>query len=79
MFYLEQVVEQHKRFKEGQELLQDDERKRRPSTSRTEESMEIIQKRLAKDGTSSVRMLEMAGINRETIHKICKIIYILVK
>jgi transposase len=43
------VFEWHKRFKEGQESLQDIERKGHPSTSRTEGSMEVIQKCLAKD------------------------------
>jgi hypothetical protein len=32
----------HKRVKEGQELLQDDEWRGHPSTSRTEELMEVI-------------------------------------
>jgi transposase len=60
------VSEWHKRFKEGQESLQDDELKGRPSTSRTEESTEVIQKCLAEDRTLSVRMLEeMTGIKRE--------------
>jgi transposase len=43
------VFEWHKRYKEGRELLQDDERKGRPSTSRTEESTEVIQKCLDED------------------------------
>jgi transposase len=43
------VFDWHKRFKEGRESLQDDERKGRPSTSRAEESPEVIQKRLAED------------------------------
>jgi transposase len=38
------MFEWHERFKEGRESLQDDERKGRPSTSRTEESTGIIQK-----------------------------------
>jgi hypothetical protein len=41
------VFEWHKRFKEGRELLQDDEWKGHPSTSRTEELAEVIQKCLA--------------------------------
>jgi methylthioribose-1-phosphate isomerase len=62
------VFEWHKSFKEGWESLQDDERKGRPSTSRTEESTEVIQKCLAEDRTLSVQMLEeMTGINRETV------------
>jgi transposase len=65
------VFEWHKRFKEGRESLQDDERKGRPSTSRTEESTEVIQKCLAEVRTLSLRILEeMTGINRETVHKI---------
>jgi hypothetical protein len=58
------VSEWHKRFKEGRELLKDYERKGCPSTSRTEEPMEVIQKCLAEDQTLSVRMLEeIRGIN----------------
>jgi transposase len=38
------VSEWHKAFKAGRESLQDDERKGRPSASRTEESTEVIQK-----------------------------------
>jgi transposase len=65
------VFEWHKRFKEGRELLQDDERKGCPSTSRTEESTEVIQKCLAEAPTLSVRMLEeLTGINRETVRNI---------
>jgi hypothetical protein len=65
------VFEWHKRFKEGRESLEGDERKGRPSTSRTEESAEVIQTCLAQDRTLSVRMLEeMTGINRETVRKI---------
>jgi hypothetical protein len=51
------VFEWHTRFKEGQELLQDDERKGCPSISRTEELTEVIQKCLAKDQTLSILML----------------------
>jgi hypothetical protein len=48
----------HKNVKEGRESLQDDEWKDRPSTSRREESTKVIQKGLAEDRTSSVRILE---------------------
>jgi transposase len=65
------VFEWHKRFKEERVSLQDDERKGRPSTSRTEESKEVIQKCLPEDRTLSLRVLEeMAGINKETVRKI---------
>lgn len=43
------VFEWRKRIKEGQESLQDIERKGHPSTSGTEGSMVVIQKCLAED------------------------------
>jgi transposase len=52
------VFEWRERFKEGRESLQDNERKGSPSTSRIEESTEVIQKCLAENRTLSVRMLE---------------------
>jgi hypothetical protein len=52
------VLEWHRRFKEGRESLQDDERKGRPSASRTEESTEVIQKCLIQGRTWSVRVLK---------------------
>jgi histone-lysine N-methyltransferase SETMAR len=65
------VFQWHKRFKEGQESLQNHERKDRSSTSTTEESTEAIQKCLAIDRTLNARILEeMTGINRETERKI---------
>jgi predicted HTH transcriptional regulator len=65
------VFEWNKRFKGGQESLHDDEQKGCPSTSRTEESTEVIPECLAEEQTLSVRMLEeITGINRETVHKI---------
>jgi transposase len=50
------VFEWHKKFKEGRELLKDDEHKGCPSISRTEESTEVIQKCLGKDRNLSIRM-----------------------
>jgi hypothetical protein len=65
------VFEWHEKFKEGLESLRDNEWKGHSSTSRAEDSMEVIQKCLAEDRTLSVWMLEeMTGINRETVHKI---------
>jgi hypothetical protein len=52
------VFERHKRFKEGRDSLQDGEQKSRPSTSRAEESTELIQKCLAEDRTLSVQILQ---------------------
>jgi hypothetical protein len=65
------VFEWHKGFKVGRESLQDDEREGRPSTSRRDESTEVIQKCLPEDRTLSVRMLGgMRGISREIVLKI---------
>jgi predicted HTH transcriptional regulator len=65
------VFEWHKTFIEGRGSFQHDERKGRPSTSRTDESKKVIRKCLAEHRTSSVRILEeMRGINRETVRKI---------
>jgi hypothetical protein len=50
------VFEWHKKFKEGREWLQNNEREGCPSTSRTKESTEVIQKCLAEDQTFSVWM-----------------------
>jgi hypothetical protein len=56
--------EGHKRFKEGRESLQDDERKGSPSISRTEEQAKVIQNCLAEERTWRVPMLErLRGIN----------------
>jgi hypothetical protein len=69
--YREQVCLMAQKFKEGRESVQDDEGNSCPSTSRTEESTEAVQRCLAEDRTFIVRMLEeMIGINRETLHKI---------
>jgi hypothetical protein len=68
--YLEQMFLNgiNYRFKEGQKLLQDDEQKGHPSTSRTQESTEIIEKCLAGDRTLSVQILEeMTGFSKETV------------
>jgi hypothetical protein len=65
------MFEWHKRFKEGQESLQDDEQKGCPSTSRTEESTKVIQKCLTHGRILSDQKLEeVTGINRKTVHKI---------
>jgi hypothetical protein len=82
------VFEWHKILKERQQSLEDDERKGRPSTSRTEEWTEVIQKCLAEDRTLSVLMLEeMTGINKGIVRKIlvedfkskkCRLFYVLI-
>jgi predicted HTH transcriptional regulator len=61
----------HKRSKQGESRYKTMNGKDLSSTSRTEEWTEVIQKYLAKDRTLTVWMIEeMAGISRETVHKI---------
>jgi hypothetical protein len=65
------MSESHQMFREGQESLQGNEWNDSPSTARTEECIEVIQKSLAEDRTSSVQMLEeITEINGEAVHKI---------
>jgi hypothetical protein len=55
------VCEWHERFKEGRELLQDDEWKDCNSTSR-KKLMEVIEKCLAKDRTLRIRKIAVEGL-----------------
>ena len=66
-----QVFEWHKRFVEGREVVEDDERSGRPVTSRTDEKIQKINKIVRRDRRLSVRMIaDMTNIDRETIRKI---------
>lgn len=66
-----QVFEWHKRFVEGREVVEDDERSGRPVTSRTDENIQKINKIVRRDRRLSVRMIaDMTNIDRETIRKI---------
>lgn len=60
-----------RKFKSGQESLQDDPRVGRPIDTRTEENIQKIAKILDSDKRISIRLLEdMTGIQKDTIHTI---------
>jgi hypothetical protein len=64
------VFEWHKRFKEGQEDVKDDERTGCPKTHRTDENVEV-RKLVRSDRRLSVRMMaEELNLDRETVRKI---------
>jgi ribosome-binding protein aMBF1 (putative translation factor) len=66
-----QVSESHKRFMEGWDKVEDDERPGRPSTSNTEENVEKISKTVRKDRCLSIRMIaEMVNVEKETVRQI---------
>ncbi|XP_039610931.1 protein GVQW3-like [Polypterus senegalus] len=67
------VFEWHKRFSEGRENVEDNERPGRPSTSRTEENVEKIRQMVRKDRRLSVRMIaETINIDKDTAWKILR-------
>ncbi|XP_066962283.1 protein GVQW3-like [Macrobrachium rosenbergii] len=68
------IFEWHKRFSEGREVVKDDERPGRPSTSRTEEeNVEKISQTVRKDRRLSVRMIaESVNTDKDTAWKILR-------
>jgi len=66
-----QVYQWHKRFREGREDVNDDDRSGRPSTSKTDESVEKVRKILTGDRRLSVRMIaELSDIPKTVVHRI---------
>nr|CAH7735575.1 unnamed protein product [Callosobruchus chinensis] len=65
------VFEWHKRFSEGREEVEDDERTARPVTSRIEENIKKVNEIVRKDRRLSLRMIsDLSNIDRETVRKI---------
>ena len=61
----------HKRFLEGRERLEDDNREGRPISARTPEMIEKVRDFIANDRNASLKMMEGAlNISRETIRTI---------
>nr|CAH7743651.1 unnamed protein product [Callosobruchus chinensis] len=61
------VFEWHKRFSEGREEVEDDERTGRPVTSRIEENIKKVNEIVRKDRRLSLRMIsDLSNIDRET-------------
>ncbi|KAM7298352.1 putative uncharacterized protein FLJ37770 isoform X1 [Ixodes scapularis] len=61
----------HKRFREGRESVNDDDRSGRPSTSQTDDSVQKVRHVLDKDRRLSVRMVaDECGIPKTIVHRI---------
>jgi len=64
------VSEWHKRFKEGRENVEDDERSGHPRSHRTDENVERMQNPVHSDGRSSVTaMAVQRNLPKETVKR----------
>ena len=65
------LFEWHRRFKEGREVVEDDHRSGRPSTSRTDENVERMRQNVQSDCRVTVRMIaDEVGMNSERVWRI---------
>lgn len=65
------VFEWHKRFSEGRDDVEDDDRCGRPCTSRTDSIVKRIEQIVQNDRRLSIRMIaEMVSIDKETVRQI---------
>ena len=65
------VFEWHKRFKEGREDVNDDDRPGRPMTHRTDETVNSVSALVKSDRRLSIRMMsDELHLSRETVRKI---------
>ncbi|XP_060833661.1 protein GVQW3-like [Rhopalosiphum padi] len=65
------VFEWHKRFREGREEVEDNQRVGRPCSSKTNDNISKINEIVRKDRRLSIRMIaEMVNINKETVRQI---------
>jgi transposase len=65
------VFEWHKRFSDGREDVEDDERPGRPCTSKKNENVEKIEQIIRIDRRLSIRMIvEMVNIGKETVRQV---------
>ena len=65
------LLEWHRRFKEGREKLENDHRSDRPCTSRSNENVERVGKKVRSDRRFTVRMIaDEVGMNSERVWKI---------
>jgi [histone H3]-lysine36 N-dimethyltransferase SETMAR len=66
-----QIFEWYKRFKDGRESFEDDERSGRPRTSITDSNVEKVKEVIRKDRRLGVRAIaELTHINRESVRRI---------
>ena len=64
------VFEWHRRFSEGREEVEDDERPGRPVTSRTEEKIQKVSEIVRKDRRLSIRMIaDTLNMDKETVRQ----------
>ncbi|XP_025420797.1 protein GVQW3-like [Sipha flava] len=65
------VFEWHKRFREGREEVEDNQRVGRPCSSKTNDNISKINEIVRKDRCLSIRMIaEMVNIDKETVRQI---------
>ena len=65
------LFEWYMRFKEGREMVEDDYRSGRPSTSRTDENVERVRQKVRSDRRLTVRMIaDELGMNSERVWRI---------
>ena len=65
------VFEWHRRFREGEEDVEDKPRSGRPSSSKTDENVEAVRQAVRGDRRLTVRMIaEEVGIDRQTVWEI---------
>ena len=65
------VFEWHRRFREGEEDVEDKPRSGRPSSSKTDENVEAVRQAVRGDRRLTVRMIaEQVGIDRQTVWQI---------
>ncbi|KAJ8961746.1 hypothetical protein NQ318_021347 [Aromia moschata] len=64
------ALQEFKRFKEGRETTEDDSRRGRPSTSKTDENIEKTGKLIGEDRRLSIRGLaEITGIDKDCVRQ----------
>ena len=65
------IFEWHRRFREGEEDVEDKPRSGRPSSSKTDENVEAVRQAVRGDRCLTVRMIaEQVGIDRQTVWQI---------
>ena len=65
------VFEWHKRFREGRTDVEDDERSRRPTISKTTNNIREIEKIVRQDRRLSIRLIaERMSIDKETVWQV---------
>ena len=65
------VFEWHRRFREGEEDVEDKPRSGRPSSSKTNENVEAVRQAVRGNRRPTIRMIvEQVGIDRQTVWQI---------